>query len=96
MHKISKTLIHIWISVVSLGAFVFSWVLLVHSPKPAPLIQTQSNDTSASQVSSINTTSLQPIQSLSDYLKAGSRTVQVPQSNITANTTRPRLRTRGS
>lgn len=96
MHKISKTIIHIWISVVSLGAFVFSWVFLVHSPKPAPLIPAQSNATP--ETTTIDTTQLQPIPSLNDYLKSGSVSVQPLQQSPSTNTTtvRPRLRTRGS
>ena len=89
MQKFTKTLIHIWISIVSLGAFVFSWVLLVHSPKPAPLIQTQSNTNTGSQTTTINQTSLQPIPSLNDYLKAGSQQVQTQQSNVTTSTIKP-------
>jgi hypothetical protein len=93
MQKFSKTLIHIWISLVSLGAFVFSWALLVHSPKPAPLVNTQTNTTAST---TIDQTNLQPIPSLNDYLKSGSSQVQTQQNNITTSTVRPRLRTRGS
>lgn len=93
MQKISKTIMHVWISLVSLGAFVFSWVLLVHSPKPAPLVATQPRIV---QAASIDQTGLQPIPSLNDLLNSGSRQVQSQQNTITANTARPRLRTRGS
>ncbi len=92
MQKISKTIMHLWISFVSLGAFVFSWFLLVHSPKPAPLITSQP---STAQAASIDQSKLQPIPSLNDFLKSGSRQVQT-QQNITTTTIRPRLRTRGS
>jgi hypothetical protein len=92
MNKISKTILHIWISMVSLGAFVFSWVLLVHSPKPAPLAAFQP---SAAQAASNDQSTLQPIPSLNDFLKSGSRQVQT-QPNSSGTTVRPRLRTRGS
>jgi hypothetical protein len=94
MHKISKTIMHLWISVVSLGAFVFSWVLLVHSPKPAPLavlkpVATQSAPVDASQ--------LQPIPSLSDLLKSNSSQIQrFTPNNTTTFQSQPRLRARGS
>lgn len=90
MQKISKTIMHLWISLVSLGAFVFSWVLLAHSPKPAPLVVSQPR---ISQAASIDQTKLQPIPSLNDFLKSGSRQVQTQQNTTIV---RPRLRTRGS
>lgn len=92
MQKISKTIMHLWISLVSLGAFVFSWFLLVHSPKPAPLITSQP---SSAQAVSLDQTKLQPIPSLNDFLKSGSRQVQ-SLPNITTTTIQPRLHTRGS
>jgi hypothetical protein len=90
MQKISKTIIHLWISGVSLGAFVFSWIFLVHSPKPAPLVVIQPL---ISQSASTSQASLEPIPSLNDFLKAGSRPVQTAPNTTTV---RPRLRTRGS
>jgi len=91
MQKISKTLMHLWISGVSLGAFVFSWILLVHSPKPAPLALAQPAVAQASAADVA--TRLEPIPSLNDLLKSGSSRVQLPQ---TSTVVRPRLRTRGS
>ncbi len=94
MQKYSKTIMHLWISIVSLGAFVFSWIFLVHSPKPAPLAVVKP------QVSQSSTSiqGLQPIPSLNDFLKAGSRQVQQfsPSFNTNTTTVQPRLRTRGS
>jgi hypothetical protein len=92
MQKYSKTIMHLWISIVSLGAFVFSWVFLVHSPKPAPLAVVKPQ---ISQASTSNQ-GLQPIPSLNDFLKAGSRQVQQSSPSFSTNTVQPRLRTRGS
>lgn len=103
MNRIHKTIIHIWISIVALAAFVFSWVLLAHSPKPAPLVQTQSNSSTgsnAAQTTTIDQTGLAPIKSLNDYLNSSASTNQVqsiqPNVNVNTNVARPRLRTRGS
>ncbi len=95
MQKISKTIMHLWISVVSLGAFVFSWVLLVHSPKPAPLAVL--NKPVASQSAPADPSQLQPIPSLNDLLKSGSSQVQSFTPNFSTNIqSQPRLRARGS
>ena len=91
MRKLTKTLTHLWISIVSLGAFGFGWAFLAHSEKPAPLTITQP------QTSSLSLPALQPIPSLDEYLKNNSQPVQVfrsPASNPAVNF--PRLRTRGS
>ena len=90
MQKISKTIMHLWISAVSLGAFVFSWALLVHSPKPAPLAVIKPL---IAQSAPSDQPRLEPIPTLNDLLKSGTRQVQIPQ---TSTTVRPRLRTRGS
>jgi hypothetical protein len=90
MQKINKTIMHVWISFVSLGAFVFSWALLVHSPKPAPLIAPEPR---LAQAASTGLTRLELIPSLNDFLNSGSRQVQTPQSSTRVQ---PRLRTRGS
>jgi hypothetical protein len=90
MHKFNKTIMHVWISFVSLGAFLFSWVLLVHSPKPAPLAVLEPI---IARSAPSDQARLEPIPSLNDLLKPGSRPVQLPQG---ATTVRPRLRTRGS
>ena len=91
MNKLIKTLTHIWISIVSLGAFAFGWAFLAHSDKPAQLTITQS------QAPTYTAPGLQPIPSLDEYLtnnaSSNSQSVQVFQSP-TVNF--PRLRTRGS
>ena len=88
MHKLMRTLTHIWISIVSLGAFGFGWAFLAHSDKPAPLTITQP------QTSSISVPALQPIPSFDEYLQTNnSQPVQVFNSPAV---TFPRLRTRGS
>jgi hypothetical protein len=94
MQKISKTIMHLWITIVSLGAFIFSWLLLVHSPKPAPLAVLKPL---IAQSSSVSTTRLQPIPSLNDLLTSGSsRQVQTFQQNTNTFQSQPRLRTHGS
>jgi len=93
MQKISKTIMHVWISAVSLGAFVFSWALLVHSPKPAPLIAPAPKTASAGLTGQ---TQLQPIPSLNDLLNSSSRQSQRSSQGTFNFQSQPRLRTRGS
>jgi hypothetical protein len=92
MQKISKTLMHVWISAVSLGAFVFSWVALAHTPKPTVLA---TPEPLVIQASAPDQPSLEPIPTLDNYLKSGPRQVQ-PTPRISIPAVRPRLRTRGS
>jgi hypothetical protein len=94
MHKISKTIMHVWISAVSLGAFVFSWVLLAHSPKPSTLSALVAPTPQIIQVPVPDQPGLEPIPSLNDYLKPGSSQAQT--QNKSTITVQPRLRTRGS
>jgi hypothetical protein len=87
MHKLTKTLMHFWFSILSIGAFGFGWAFLAHSDKPAPLTITQP------QASNYSAPALQPIPSLDDYLQNNSLPAQVFQSPTNSF---PRLRTRGS
>jgi hypothetical protein len=87
MHKLTKPILHLWISIVSIGAFVIGWAFLAHAEKPAPLTVTQP------QTITISSPSLEPIPSLEDYLQKDSQVVPVLQS---PSITIPRLRTRGS
>lgn len=95
MQKLSKTAMHLWISIVSLGAFVFSWVLLVHSPKPAPLSILKPH---AAQSAPADPSQLQPIPSLNDLLSSSprSKAPSFSQNNVNTFQSLPRLRARGS
>ena len=89
MHKLTKTFLHVWMSLASVGAFAFGWAFLAHSQKPAPLQVPQVQIISRSQPT------LEPIPSINDYLnKNGSR--QAPVFQNPGVSTFPRLRTRGS
>jgi len=91
MHKITKPLTHLWISIVSLSAFGFGWAFLAHSEKPAPLAITQS------QTSAYSLPALEPIPSLDEYLQNNAQPVQLLRSQSSSATVNfPRLRTRGS
>ncbi len=37
MHKLTILFLRIWMSILSVGAFLFGWVVFGHSAKPAPL-----------------------------------------------------------
>lgn len=87
MRKLTKTLMHLWISIFSVGAFVFGWAILAHSEKPAPLSITQPPTVTFSA------SALQPIPSLNDLLENNTQPAQIVQS---PSFNFPRLRTRGS
>ena len=87
MHKLTKTLLHLWISLVSVVAFALGWAFLAHAQKPAPLIATQV------QVLAPGQSVLEPIPTLDDYLKSGNLQSPVFQNPAVSF---PTLRTRGS
>jgi hypothetical protein len=97
MHKISKTIMHVWISAVSLGAFVFSWILLAHTPKPSASTALAEPTPQIVQASAPDQPGLEPIPTLDDFLKSNPSQPQTQiQRKSTTTTVRPRLRTRGS
>ena len=92
MQKLTKPLLHLYITLGSLVAFAIGWAFLAHSPKPAPLVLAPLEQAQI-QASDFAQPTLEPIPSLNDYLKNGSSSVTVFQSPVV---TFPRLRTRGS
>jgi hypothetical protein len=94
MQKLNKTFMHVWISVVSLGAFVFSWLILAYTPKPSTSSVLVTPTPQINQVSVPDLPGLKPIPTLNNYLNSGSSQVQKP--NKSTITVQPRLRTRGS
>lgn len=91
MRKLTKTFMHLWISIVSIGAFIFGWAFLAHSEKPAPLSITQPPTVRYSDLA------LQPIPSLNDLLNNNSQDNSQPAQIIQSPSfSFPRLRTRGS
>ena len=87
MHKLTKTLMHVWLSLASVLGFVFGWAFVAHAQKPAPLIAPEV------QTIAYNQPELQPIPTLNDYLSNSAFVAPVFQ-NPTVSL--PRLRTRGS
>ena len=87
MHKLTKTLLHIWISFVSVMAFALGWAFFAHAQKPAPLIVSQV------QVFTPSQPVLEPIPTLNDFLNVGARQASVFQNPTVSF---PTLRTRGS
>jgi len=87
MHKLAKTLLHLWISLVSVVAFALGWAFLAHAQKPTPLIASQVQVLTPSQLV------LEPIPTLDDYLKSGNLQAPVFQNPTVSF---PTLRTRGS
>jgi hypothetical protein len=94
MQKLSKTIMHVWISAVSLGAFVFSWMILAHSPKPSTSSVPVAPTPQINQASALDLPGLEPLPTLNDYLQSGSSPTQAPRKSNTI--VQPRLRTRGS
>jgi len=93
MHKLTKPLLHLYLSLGSVAAFAIGWVFLAHSPKPAPLVPSQPQ--SQVQVSTMVQPTLEPVPSLNDYLKNGNATSSLPVFQ-SPSFNFPRLRTRGS
>ena len=87
MRKLTKTFLHLWLSLASVAAFAFGWAFLAHSQKPAPLVVPQVQIFTPSQAA------LEPIPSISDLLKGSSSPAPVFQNPVVSF---PRLRTRGS
>jgi hypothetical protein len=87
MYKLTKTFLHLWMLLASIVGLAFGWAFLAHSQKPAPLLQPQVQIFTSSQPT------LEPILTINDFLKNGTRSVPVFQNS---NITFPRLRTRGS
>lgn len=87
MHKLTKTILHLWLSLVSVAGFAFGWAFLAHTQKPAPLVVPQVQTYTPIQPL------LEPIPTLNDLLKN-----EVPSPAMLQNPsiTFPRLHTRGS
>lgn len=87
MKKMTKTLLHLWIAIISTSAFIFGWAFLAHAQKPAPLIQPQV------QINLPSQPALEPIPSIDDFLSNEVRPAPVLQQPTLVF---PRLRTGGS
>jgi len=87
MHKLTKTILHVWISLVSVVVFAFGWAFLAHAQKPAPLVLPNVQVITASQPV------LEPIPTINDLLVNGTNQTPLTQS---PSVTFPRFHTRGS
>jgi hypothetical protein len=87
MSKVTKSIMHVWISLASIAAFVFGWAIFAHADKPAPLVVQQTT----SPV--LEAPALEPIPSIDELLLSSSRSMQLSQRPASSF---PRLRTRGS
>jgi hypothetical protein len=89
MHKATKSIMHVWISLASIAVFGFGWAVFAHSAKPAPL--------AVEQQPSINVVvpTLAPIPSI-DELVSSSSSSQSTQFFQNPTFSAPRLRARGS
>ena len=87
MHRLTKAILRIWITVVSSIAFLVGWAALAHSPKPEPLV------TQPIAVVQESLAPLAPLPTLKQLQTAGGAL----QSQSPATTfSFPRLRARGS
>ena len=91
MNKITKNILHIWITLSSLIVFAIGWIALAHAEKPAPLASQFTSTTSI--VESVELVELAPVPSLDDLTQTNS---QPAISQPSVNFSMPRLRTRGS
>jgi hypothetical protein len=87
MHKLSKTILHLWITLASFAAFGISWAFVAHAQKPTPLVEPQV------QLAAPTQAVLEPFPSLQDLLNTGS--VQT-QSFSAPTIVMPRMRSGGS
>lgn len=87
MHKLTKTFIHLWISMVSVMAFAIGWAFLAQTQKPDPLVLPQV------QIFTPNQPILEPIPTINDYLEYGA--VPAPLFS-NPSVVLPQLRTGGS
>jgi hypothetical protein len=99
MDQLFRISLRLWLTITSLIAFLFGWVLLAHAQKPAPLVQSQSQAASSSTSSAtVNMPQLAPIPSLQQLQKSPQTITNVapiaPAPSISFNF--PVMRTRGS
>ena len=87
MHKLTKTFLHLWITLFSVGAFIFGWAFVAHAQKPAPLVRPQV------QISIPSQPVLEPIPSIDDLVNESTGPAPVIQN---PSIVFPRLRTGGS
>ena len=87
MHKLTKTFLHLWISLFSVLAFALGWAFLAHAEKPDPLVLPQV------QIYTPSNTVLEPIPTIDEYLTNGAGQAPILQNPTFVY---PRLRTRGS
>jgi hypothetical protein len=87
MHKLTKTFLHLWISLVSMAAFALGWAFVAHAQKPVPLVAPQAQVIVATQAA------LEPVPALDDFLNNDAiQSQSMPAPNIVL----PRLRSGGS
>jgi hypothetical protein len=90
MHKLTKTFLHLWISLVSMAAFALGWAFVAHAQKPTPLVAPQAQQ---AQVVVSTQAALEPVPALDDFLNNDALQSQsMPAPNIVL----PRLRSGGS
>jgi hypothetical protein len=87
MHKLTKTFLHLWISLASIAAFALGWAFIAHSQKPAPLVAPQVQVVVPTQAA------LQPVPALDDFLNEAALQ---PQSMPASIDVLPRMRSGGS
>jgi hypothetical protein len=92
MYKLTKKILRLWITVSSVSAFLFGWVVLAHAPKPSSLITTPA---AVVQQSLAPLDPLAPLPAL-DQLQDPSSSTLIQQGNLSTNIDIPRLRTSGS
>ncbi|MCA9937640.1 MAG: hypothetical protein KC418_03290 [Anaerolineales bacterium] len=94
MNKLTKILLRLWISLMSVATFVAGWAMLSHAQKPAPLTPTAPAQTTTN--TTINMPELAPIPSLEELVGSNETANQPVFVQPSVSTGFPRMRTRGS
>lgn len=104
MHRLTILFLRIWMTILSVAAFLFGWVVVGHSAKPAPLggssVAASGDTTSNSGGSTLP--QLAPLPTLAPLpaigQSSGGQLQQLPSVSSAPSTffAQPRLRTRGS
>ncbi len=88
MNRLTKSLLRIWISTSSVGAFAIGWSALAHSPKPSPLQVPAGSVSTPAELPALD-----PVPSLEDLLQGPAASHSAQPSLVFSM---PMLRTRGS
>ncbi len=94
--KHTKLGLRVWIGLTSVAAFLFGWMFLAHSPKPAVAASQNAPLPQVQQMQLTPLPTLAPLGSLPSQNNSGQSIQQFPTFPQNSQSFTPRLRTRGS